>query len=243
MLKDVDLSMDDIVIQEARSASYLFKGQGLHFIAGGILIAITAVLGNPKLGDGSWLGIEDVTWFWLAIGLAVIHQALVWLVFRGQLGWALFTRWFGQKDLFIWGLMFLPLLCVRPVLLLGLAISDRGSLGLDSTVGRVLGIVLLLPTLYTFYSVGRYFGIPRALGGDHFRLSYRNMPLVRKGAFRWSSNAMYAFAFLGLWSIALFANSAAALILAVFEHTYVWVHYYATEKVDMELIYGERIIE
>ena len=49
---------------------------------------------------------------------------------------------------------------------------------------------------------------------------------------------MYAFAFLGLWAIAFFANSAAALILAVFEHSYVWVHYYATEKPDMDLIYG-----
>ncbi len=59
-----------------------------------------------------------------------------------------------------------------------------------------------------------------------------------RGAFRWIRNAMYAFAFLGLWSIALFADSTAALILAILAHACVWVHYYATEKPDMDLIYG-----
>jgi hypothetical protein len=232
--------MDDIAIAEAKSVRYLFKGQGIHFAAGAALTILAWALARPVLGDGAWLGVADVTWFWMAIGLAVLHQVLVWLVFRGQLGWAVLSRWFGRRDLFAWGLVFLPLLAARPILLLGLAMSDRGSLGLDTTVGWILGLILLTPTLYTFWSVERYFGVARALGGDHFRLSYRAMPFVRQGAFRWSSNAMYTFAFLGLWSIALMANSTAALVVAVFEHAFVWAHYYGTEKADMELIYGSR---
>jgi hypothetical protein len=230
--------VDDGIIDGANSTRFFFRNQGFHLIACAILIVLARMLAGPVLRDGSWLGIADVNWFWLAIGLTVFHQVLVWLVFRGQLGWAILTRWFGNKDLFIWGLIFLPLLVARPILQLGLAMSDRGSLGLDSSAGWVIGCVLLLPTLYTFWSVGKYFGVARALGGDHFLLKYRAMPLVRRGAFRWSRNAMYAFAFLGLWAIAFFANSTAALILAVFEHAYVWVHYFATEKPDMELIYG-----
>lgn len=239
MASHEDILVDEIVVLEARSVEYFFKGQALHFIAGGILIAIAVVFGYPKLGDGSWLGIADVAWFWLAIGLSVFHQVLVWFIFRGQLGWAILTRWFGQKDLKIWAMLFLPLLVARPGLLLGLAMSDRGSLGLESNVGWFFGVVLMLPTIYTFYSVGKYFSLSRALGGDHFRLRYRNMPLVRQGAFRWSSNAMYAFAFLGLWSIALIMDSFAALVLAAFEHAFVWAHYFATEKVDMDLMYGK----
>jgi hypothetical protein len=235
---DVEVFVDEVVIDGANSTRFFFKNQGFHLVAGVILIVLARRLAHPVLNDGSWLGIADVNWFWLAISLTVVHQVLVWLVFRGQLGWTILTRWFGKKDLSVWGLVFLPLLIVRPFLLLGLAISDRGSLGLKSSTGWVLGFGLLLPTFFTFWSVGKYFGVARALGGDHFRLKYRAMPLVRRGAFRWSRNAMYAFAFLGLWSIALFANSAAALILAIFEHAYVWVHYYATEKPDMELIYG-----
>jgi protein-S-isoprenylcysteine O-methyltransferase Ste14 len=78
----------------------------------------------------------------------------------------------------------------------------------------------------------------RALGGDHFRAEIREMPMVRKGAFRWSENAMYVFVFLGLWAIALLTGSQAALGLALFQHAYIWIHYYCTEKPDMELIYG-----
>jgi len=54
---------------------------------------------------------------------------------------------------------------------------------------------------------------------------------------------MYSFAFLGLWSIALLLRSQAALSLALFQHAYVWVHFYCTEAPDLDLIYaaGEKI--
>jgi protein-S-isoprenylcysteine O-methyltransferase Ste14 len=59
-----------------------------------------------------------------------------------------------------------------------------------------------------------------------------------RGAFAWTSNAMYAIVFLGLWAIALYTGSWAALAAALFQHAYIWVHYYCTEEPDMELIYG-----
>jgi hypothetical protein len=33
-------------------------------------------------------------------------------------------------------------------------------------------------------------------------------------------------------------GSSAALLLAAFNHAYVWVHYFTTEKPDMGVIYG-----
>ena len=101
-----------------------------------------------------------------------------------------------------------------------------------------LAIVLLLPSLYTAWSVQRYFGFARAAGGDHFRRRYREMPLVTRGAFAWTPNAMYTFGFLGLWAIALLARSHAGLVAALFQHAYIWVHYACTEQPDMELLYG-----
>jgi len=116
--------------------------------------------------------------------------------------------------------------------------SDQASSALPRVVGVLIGILLLVPTIYTLWSVGHYFGLARALGGDHFRTKYREMPMVRDGAFRWSDNAMYSFAFLGLWAIAFLTGSQAALSLALFQHVFVWLHYFCTEKPDMELIYG-----
>ena len=92
--------------------------------------------------------------------------------------------------------------------------------------------------IYAMYSVERYFGMARAAGADHFDPRYRDMPLVRKGIFRFTSNGMYLYAFLLFWTLAVFFDSAAALTVAAFSHAYIWVHYYATEKPDMEFLYA-----
>jgi hypothetical protein len=49
---------------------------------------------------------------------------------------------------------------------------------------------------------------------------------------------MYTIGFLGLWAAALAFASWTALLLAAFNHAYIWVHYFATEKPDMARIYG-----
>jgi len=42
-----------------------------------------------------------------------------------------------------------------------------------------------------------------AVGIDHFDQSYRTEPFVKEGIFKYSSNSMYAFAFLTLWVFAV----------------------------------------
>jgi hypothetical protein len=103
---------------------------------------------------------------------------------------------------------------------------------------RALAVVALIPALYLFYSVKRYFGFKRAFGIDHFDPSYRSMPFVRKGIFRFNSNGMYVFGFLLIWVPGLWWASEAALVAALFNHVYIWLHYYATERPDMRRIYA-----
>jgi hypothetical protein len=226
-------------LPEASSIQFFFKRQQWHLAAILVLVPLAWAFAANALNTGAWLGIPDTTWFWLALGVAIVHQVVVWVVWRSQLGWAVFSKLFGQYDLLVWGLLFIPLLVARPLLVVGLAIANRGSLDLPQPLAVGLGLVLLLPAIYTLWSVARYFGIPRAIGGDHFRSHYRTMPLVKEGAFAWSSNAMYAFAFLGLWSIALLIGSQAALTVVLFQHAYIWVHLYCTEAPDMDLLYGQ----
>ncbi|MFW5999508.1 MAG: methyltransferase [Halanaerobiaceae bacterium] len=224
--------------EEARSLSYFFHRQFLHFLALLILVPITWSFSAPVMGEGSWLGIADITWFWLGVGMAILHQIIVWIVFRLQLGWAALSKVFGRKDLFVWGLIFLPLLAVRPFFVFGLAYSTLGSLLIPRTFAVILAILLLIPSIFTFWSVFKYFGIIRAMGADHFRIRYRHMSLVKQGAFKYSSNAMYSFALFVLWSLGLILGSRAALGVALFEYAYAWVHYFCTEKPDMEIIYN-----
>ena len=88
------------------------------------------------------------------------------------------------------------------------------------------------------YSVQRYFGMVRASGADHFDARYRKMPFVKAGIFRFTNNGMYVYAFLLFWALAVGFNSAAALIVAAFSHAYIWVHFFATEKPDMDYLYA-----
>ncbi|MBI2570466.1 MAG: hypothetical protein HYV63_25985 [Candidatus Schekmanbacteria bacterium] len=230
-----------VVMPDARSVSYFFHGQARHAVGLLLLLVLAYALAGPELeaaGD-RWLGLSDRTWFCLALDIAIVHQVLVWLVFRSQLGWGLLTRLLGDRDLAVWQAVFLPLLSLRAVFILGAGLADSGSLALPREVSLAVGLSLLIPGAYAIYSIDRYFGIPRAVGGDHFRESFRKMPLVREGAFRWTSNAMYGVVFLLLWSIAFLTRSHVALVAALFQHAYIWVHYFCTESPDMELLYGK----
>jgi len=186
----------------------------------------------------SFLGLTGLGWVWVSIWGAVLHQIIVAVVFRGQLHRALFSRLFGDKDLRIWGLIFFPFLIARPVTVLIIAVLDAGSLPLWQPLAIALGVALFLPAAYTMYSVRRYFSFARALGGDHFRDEYLTMPMVTQGAFRWSGNAMYTFGFLGLWAFALLFGSKLALIVAAFQHAYIWVHMYTVEGPDLRHLFG-----
>jgi hypothetical protein len=232
---------DELWYPQARTASFFFYRQAWHLVSLLILVPLAWRLGSPHLGDHVWLGLSATRWFWISLIVCVIHQVVVWIVFRLQLGWATLTRIFGKADMVVWGLLFLPLLFSRVISQVGLARATQETLAFPKTPATGMAIILLLPALYTFWSVFRYFGLTRAMVGDHFRLRYRRMPLENRGIFKYSSNAMYTYGFLILWAVALFHLSLPALVMAAFQHVYIWIHYFCTEKPDMEIIYHDAL--
>ncbi len=97
---------------------HIFVGQFQHILLLICLIAGAIYLASPALDESSWLGITDQTWFYATIVLVVVHQVVVWFVFRFQLVFELFSRLFGDYDMLIWGIIFVPLMLLRPVLTL-----------------------------------------------------------------------------------------------------------------------------
>lgn len=224
--------------QPTNPVKFIFERQFQHLLLLACLVPGALYLAEPSLGDGSWLGVADSIWFYTGIAVVILHQVLVWFVFRFQLVYSLLTNLFGKHALTIWGFVFMPLLALRPLMTIAIGIADYNSITSYRSAQIVLGIILLVPAVYTLYSVIAHFGLPRALGADHFDEIYRHLPMVTQGAFRFSSNAMYSFAFLLLWSIALLTGSRAALAAALFQHAYIWVHMYCTEEPDMHMMYG-----
>ncbi len=148
------------------------------------------------------------------------------------------TRILGPNAFRLYGVVFGILGISRIVTLSILAGSNAGTLALSRTALNVIAFILLLPSAYLLYSVARYFGFARAMGLDHFDPSYRSRPLVRRGIFRFTRNGMYTFGLLILFVPGLLAGSLAATLVAAFSQAYIWVHYWCTEKPDMDRIYG-----
>jgi len=219
-------------------ASYFGHGQLRHLLLLASILPGALFLYRTGHEHGRWAGESIGTWFALALLLPVLHQVLVVLVWRGQLCFSVMTRLFGDAALAVWGALFLPLLVVRPFLILAVGLADPRETWLPREFNLALALVCLGLAAWSLVSVARFFGIPRALGGDHFFERYRTMPMVRRWAFAYSSNAMYHFGFLGLWGAALLTHSPAALAAALFQHAYIWVHWYCTEQPDGVVLYG-----
>jgi len=83
----------------------------------------------------------------------------------------------------------------------------------------------------------RFFGTDRAAGLDHFDKSISELPYVKKGIYKYTNNGMYLYAFFIVYLPGLLLFSKAALLIAIYSHIYIWVHYFFTESLDMKVIY------
>ena len=175
--------------------------------------------------------------FWIATSFPIVHQVFVWIAWRLELLSSVTNKTIGFGG---YVTCFFLLFVGRFISLFALAWLDRGSLHLQALPRIVLTGILVLLGIYAMYSTMRYFGMARAAGADHFDPRYRKTPFVRQGIFRFTNNGMYIYAFLLFWAIAVGFNSSAALTVAAFSHTYIWVHFYATEKPDMDYLYSFR---
>ena len=218
----------------------LFEKQLYNYLGLFFLLALVTYLTRwSGVYAGEFLGYSTRFWFWLSIGEVIIHQLLVWFVWRTELHLKLISRWFGKQAFPIWAISFMILFVLRFVLVFVLGYANRGNWGISPVLGWVLALIILILAIYTLYSVIKYFSLKRAIGMDHFDPTYRELGLVRKGIFKYTSNAMYIFGVMIVWIPALILTSKAALISAFFNHAYLWVHYFTLELPDMKRIYPD----
>lgn len=219
----------------------MFKGQALHWISLTLLLAGVIALADRAVLDGQFLGLSTSCWLIVAIIVPIAHQVYVWFVWRAELHHAWITHWLGNKSFYYYAVGFSILLISRLLSIIALAVANQNTLPLDPTLATGLALAISLPVLYLLWSVYRYFGFQRAFGIDHFDPRYRAEPLVKEGIFRFTDNGMYVFGFLVLWIPGLLGLSQAALLAALFNHLYIGVHYYATERPDIDFIYGPAV--
>lgn len=175
----------------------------------------------------------------MAIAIPVIHQVYVWLIWRLELYQSTFTKRYGLKRSFsIYSTGFSILFVSRLITIIILAYSNKDTLHINPVLTYALTLLITTLVVYLFYSVKKYFTIERAYGIDHFDKHYSE-PYVKKGIFKYTDNGMYVFGLMILYLPGLLLLSEAALLAALFNHVYIWVHYYFTERPDMLEIYGD----
>ena len=217
----------------------IFEKQLRHLISLVVLIyGVIALIGNSTL-DGEFWGITTGVWLIYSVGIAIVHQVYVLIIWRLELYYSLISKVFGKAGFTIYAIGFSIMFVPRLLFIIALGISSKNSITLNPTISYSLAILLSMIVIYLMYSVLRYFGFKRAYGIDHFDRSFSDIPFVKKGIFRFSNNAMYKFGLLILWIPGLLLFSKPALIAALFQHIYIWVHYYCTEAPDMNYIYGK----
>ncbi len=188
--------------------------------------------------QGSLFGLGTVFWAFLSLGVVIIHHTLILFFWRLELHYSTITKKFGEKGFKIFVRIFFILFGLRVITQILLAISNYNSLSFINVILFIIGIIFIFPSGFLMYSVIKYFGLERAAGGDHFYEKYRTMPFVKKGIFKYSGNAMYVYGFLMFWIPGLLLASSCSLIIALFSHVYIWLHYYTLELPDIKKIYG-----
>jgi len=219
----------------------VFRYQIWHLLCLVILIAVIQIFitYDGNLVNGALGGISTRTWFWIAISIPVLHQIYVWIIWRLELYHKMFTSRYGLSKAFkLFAAGFSLLFVCRLIFIIILAFSSRDSLSINSSFVYIAAGIIAPVVFYLFYSVKNYFTIERAFGIDHFDKNY-NEPYVKGGIFRYTKNGMYVFGFMILYLPGLLLFSKAALAAALFNHIYIWVHYYFTELPDMKVIYGK----
>ncbi|MDQ6983591.1 MAG: methyltransferase [Ghiorsea sp.] len=219
----------------------IFQYQTWHLLLlTALLVLLTTYISqNPQILIGSYLNISARTWFYLAIAVPIIHQVYVMLVWRFELYQRTFSQRWGMNQAFkIYTIGFSILFASRLISIILLAISTQHSWDISPLIAYTTAAIITPLVLYLFYSVKTYFTMERAYGIDHFEPNY-NKPYIKQGIFKYTDNGMYIFGLMILYLPSLLLFSKAAFIAALFNHIYIWVHYYCTEKPDMRTIFGK----
>ena len=114
------------------------------------------------------------------------------------------------------------------------------SLSIINVFLLIIVIIFIFPVGWLFYCVIRYFGLERAAGADHFYIEkYRKLKFEKLSIFKYSNNAMFVYGFLVFWIPGLLFASSTTLLIALFNHIYIWIHYYTLELPDIKQIYSK----
>jgi len=119
----------------------------------GILLLVNK---DDSLLLGELGGVSSATWMILAILSPIVHQFYVLVCWRLELHYKCITKAFGANGFKLYKIGFAILILSRLVTIIMLAISNRSTLSIDPVLAYLIAGILLIPSVYLFYSVQKH---------------------------------------------------------------------------------------
>lgn len=220
----------------------ILQYQGYHLLAflllGGLLFCTTLAYPDGEILVGK---LSTSRWIWFSWIFAGIFQFWIALFWRLELYGGRISARLGRVGfpLYRAGYVLFALLRLLPII--PIALSSRDTASVPAWVSLTFLTITIPLSLWGLYYATVYFGITRASGVDHFDAAYRGANLEKRGIYKYIPNVMYTVVLLALYHPGLVWQSAPGLVAAAAHHSFVWVHYFCTEKPDVQEIYGHGV--
>ena len=133
----------------------IFEKQLWHLISLAILVYGVKILINNSTLDGEFWGITTKMWLICSVGIAIVHQFYVLIIWRLELYYSHISRIFGKAGFYIYSVGFSIMFVPRLLFIIALGISSRNSISLDPIISYSLAILLSMIVIYLLYSVLR----------------------------------------------------------------------------------------
>ncbi len=219
----------------------MFRRQQYHGISLVLLLLLMGgILWVPGLTVGRVLGVDTVTWYSITVVLVVMHHVYVWFCWRSELHYQTLTELFGSNGFTVYAVGALFFLMARPILVIVVGVANRNTLWLPDLICWILTAVLALLSTGGICTTLKNMTFQQVLGVDHFYENITKRGLTEEGIFRYVSNPLFTLGMLGMWIPGVIFRSKAALVLGLFQHLYVWVHYLTIERPDIQMLYPEQ---
>lgn len=219
----------------------LFQYQGVHLFAfialGGVLYATNAAF--PDSQRLLWK-LSCSEWIWISWIFAGIFQFWISFFWRFELYGGHVSRKMGPFGFQLYRAGYVVFGLLRFIPLVPIALTSPHTLNLPAWFSIPFLVVTIPLSLWGVYCAAVYFGITRASGIDHFDPAWSRHNLEKRGIYKYVPNVMYTVVLLAIYHPGVVWQSAPALIGGGVHHAFVWIHYFCTEKPDMQEIYGGR---
>ena len=218
----------------------IFEKQDWHFV----LLALLVVSANtimdrfPLFFLGAFWGLSAETWLWIGIIAAILHQLYVMIIWRVQLETQWLTANLPRIGYIAYLVDYTMMLIARIGAIVLVALANRETLFIPAAARWTTALILAIPFAWLVHSIIKYYGFKRMAGAEHFELSSRDTGWAGQGIFKYVPNAIYVFGPLAFYIPGFLLASPASLLLALFNHLYLWIHYFCTELPNLRRIYG-----